>query len=200
MSLLPSRTETEQTDVLAQYLRNDRLHQSKNIEGSNFRKVLIGLAQEWLRFRDKADEVYDEYDPNNTTALITEWETMVGIPDECIGNTGTIEERRTNVLLKLAGINATTAEQFEVIAATLGIPVVVEPGYESSTFPLTLPFTLFGEDEVPFLIVVTLDAALQPSGLPETLPFTLTNDVPDVLECLFNKLKPANTTIIFRYS
>ena len=35
MSYLPSRTQTQQTDVLAQYLRDDDLHCEKNVEGSN---------------------------------------------------------------------------------------------------------------------------------------------------------------------
>lgn len=200
MPFLKERTKTEQTDVLAQYLRDDRLHLAKNVEGSNLRKVLIGLACEWLRFRDKVDEVYDEYDINNTTQLIEEWEKTVGIPDDCFGNTGTIEERRINVLLKLAGVNATTAKQFEDIAAILGFTVTVTNGVDSSTFPMTLPFVLLSEDEAPFTIVVTLDASLKPSGLPLTLPFTLTEQAPAILECFFEKLKPANTIIIFRYS
>jgi uncharacterized protein YmfQ (DUF2313 family) len=177
MPFLNERTKTEQTDVLAQYLRDDRLHLAKNVEGSNLRKVLIGLACEWLRFRDKVDEIYDEYDINNTT-----------------------QQRRENVLLKLAGVNATTAKQFENIAAILGFTVTVTNGVDSSTFPMTLPFVLLSEDEAPFTIVVTLDASLEPSGLPLTLPFTLTEQAPAILECFFEKLKPANTIVIFRYS
>jgi uncharacterized protein YmfQ (DUF2313 family) len=197
---LDTRTKTEQTDVLAQYLRDDKLHISKNIEGSNLRKVLIGLACEWLRFRDKVDEVYDDYDINQTTQQIEEWERVVGIPDDCFGNSGTLEQRRTNILLKLAGTNATTAKQFETIAAILGFTVTVENGVDTSTLPLNLPFLLLTEAEAPFVIVVTLDASLQPSGLPVTLPFTLTEQAPVILQCFFNKLKPANTIVIFRYS
>lgn len=197
---LENREKTEQTDVLAQYLRDDRLHCAKNIENSNLRKVLIGLACEWLRFRDKVDEIYDEYDINQTTLLIEEWEKVVGIPDDCFDNTGTLEERRTNVLLKLAGTNVTTAKQFEDLAAILGFTVTVETGVETSTLPLVLPFILLEEAEAPFVIVVTLDASLEPSGLPLTLPFTLSEQAPEILQCFFNKLKPANTVVIFRYS
>lgn len=200
MSFVKVRTSTEQTDVLAGYLRNDRLHTAKNIEGSNLRKVLIGLAVQWGAFRDSVNEVAYEYDPRNTTALIQEWETFVGIPDSCISNTGTLEQRRLNILLKLAGINATTKEQFENIALILGYTVVVETGIETSTFPLTLPFILLSAGDAPFTIVVTLDASLQPSGFPFTFPFTLNDGVPDALLCFFEKLKPANTQLFFRYS
>lgn len=197
---IKERTVTEQTDVLASYLPNDRLHALKNKEGSNLRKILIGLASQWLSFRTTVNSVYYEYDPSQTTDLITEWETFVGIPDDCIDNTGTLEQRRLNILLKLSGINATTAEQFEAIALILGYTVNVQAGLDVGGFPLTLPFILLNAAEAPFTIVVTLDAADAPSGFPLTFPFTLTNGTPDILQCLFDKLKPANTTVIFRYS
>jgi uncharacterized protein YmfQ (DUF2313 family) len=200
MSFIKQRTATEQTDVLAGYLPNDDLHAQKNKEGSNIRKVLIGLAAQWGKFRDTINEVYAEYDPNNTTALIEEWEEFVGIPDACISNNGTLEQRRVNILLKLSGVNATTAKQFETIAAVLGYTVVVENGVDTSTFPLTLPFILLSEATAPFTIVVTLDASLKPSGFPLTLPFKLSLQAPDLLLCFFEKLKPANTKLVFRYS
>lgn len=200
MSFLENRSIATQTNILAGYLPNDDLHQLKNREGSNLRKVLIGLASQWLEFRNKINEVFDEYNPNNTTALLEEWEGFVGIPDSCFSNTGTIEQRRLNILLKLSGVNATTKKQFENIAAILGYSVVVETGVDTSTFPLTLPFLLMSVEEAPFIIVVTLPASLKPSGFPLTLPFTLGLGVPQILKCLLNKLKPANTKLYFRYS
>jgi uncharacterized protein YmfQ (DUF2313 family) len=200
MSFLENRDLATQTNILAGYLRNDPLHQAKNREGSNLRKVLIGLASEWLEFRNKINEVFDEYNPNNTTALLEEWETFVGIPDSCISNTGSIEQRRLNILLKLSGINASTAKQFENIAAILGYSVVVETGVDTSTFPLTFPFILMSAEEAPFIIVVTLPISLKPSGFPLTLPFTLGSGIPQILNCLFNKIKPAHTKLYFRYS
>lgn len=199
MTYLPSRTLTQQTDVLAQYLRDDDLHCAKNVEGSNLRKVLIGLASEFLRFRAKVDEVYDEYDANQTTNLIEEWEKTVGIPDDCFGNTGTIEQRRMNVLLKLAGVNATTATQFENIALVLGFTVIVTSGVDESTLPQTLPFILLNGSEAPYIIIVDTINIPPPSVLPQTLPFILGASEIDILRCLFEKLKPANTKVIFKY-
>ena len=200
MSFLETRTQDEQSRVLAGYIRNDELHASKNISGSNLKKVLVGLANQWNIFRNKIDEVYEECDPRETTALIEEWEGLVGIPDSCFSNTGSLEERRTNILLKLAGVNATTAKQFEDIARILGYIVTVNSAVDTSVFPLTLPFILVSEAEAPFTIVVTMDESLKPSGFPLTLPFTLTSESPEILKCLFSKLKPANTRVIFRYA
>lgn len=198
--MLKERTQIQQADILAQYLRDDPLHEAKSKDGSTLRKILIGLASEWLNFRNKINEVSNEYDPTTTTKLIEEWEGFVGIPDTCIPIASTIEQRRLNILLKLAGINATTEKQFKNIASILGYNIQVSNGVDASTFPLTLPFLLISEASAPFTIVITLPASLQPAGFPLTLPFTLTAQQPEILNCLFNKLKPANTQLFFRYS
>ena len=158
------------------------------------------MASEWLNFRDKINEVVNEYNPQKTTLLIQEWEQFVGIPDSCIPVASTIEQRRLNVLLKLAGINATTEKQFKNVASILGYNIEVSNGVSTSTFPLTLPFLLISEASAPFTIVITLPSSIKPSGFPLTFPFTLTSQQPAILDCLFNKLKPANTQLFFRYS
>lgn len=198
--MLKERTQTQQADILAQYLRDDSLHEAKNREGSTLRKILIGLASEWLNFRSKINEVSNEYNPKTTTKLIEEWEQFVGIPDDCIPVASTIEQRRLNVLLKLAGINATTEKQFKNVASILGYNIEVSNGVSTSTFPLTLPFLLISEASAPFTIVITLPSSIQPNGFALTFPFTLTSQRPAILDCLFNKLKPANTQLFFRYS
>jgi uncharacterized protein YmfQ (DUF2313 family) len=198
--MLKKRTQPQQADILAQYLRDDNLHEAKNRDDSTLRKILLGLASEWLNFRNKINEVVNEYNPQKTTALIQEWEEFVGIPDSCIPVASTIEQRRLNVLLKLSGINVTTEKQFKNVASILGYNIEVSNGVSTSTFPLTLPFLLISEASAPFTIVITLPSSIQPSGFPLTFPFTLTSQQPAILDCLFNKLKPANTQLFFRYS
>ena len=198
--MLKKRTQPQQADILAQYLRDDNLHEAKNRDDSTLRKILLGLASEWLNFRNKINEVVNEYNPQKTTALIQEWEEFVGIPDGCIPVASTIEQRRLNVLLKLAGINVTTEKQFKNVASILGYNIEVSNGVSTSTFPLTLPFLLISEASAPFTIVITLPSSIKPSGFPLTFPFTLTSQQPAILDCLFNKLKPANTQLFFRYS
>ena len=198
--MLKERTQPQQADILAQYLRDDNLHEAKNRDDSTLRKILLGLASEWLNFRDKINEVVNEYNPQKTTALIQEWEEFVGIPDDCIPVALTIEQRRLNVLLKLSGINVTTEKQFKNVASILGYNIEVSNGVSTSTFPLTLPFLLISEASAPFTIVITLPSSIKPSGFALTFPFTLTSQQPAILDCLFNKLKPANTQLFFRYS
>ena len=194
------RTNEQQASILAQYLRNDLLHQSKNKDGSVLRKVLLGLADEWINFRNKLNESVINYNPEKTTLLIEEWERFVGIPDDCIEIASSLEQRRMNILLKLSGINVSTEKQFKNIAKILGYEIEVSNGVDNSTFPLKLPFLLISEAAAPFTIVITLPASIKPIGFPLTLPFKLSEEQPDILKCLFDKLKPANTKVFFRYS
>lgn len=199
MGLLKEKTQIEQADILGRYLPNDRLLVGKYLEDNPLRRILLGLATVWLDQRDLINLLFDEWDPSTTNIFLDEWEKSVGIPDDCFDVADTEEERRQNILLKLTGTNATTAKQFETVASILGLTVTVTSGLPFSTFPLILPFLLLSAEEAAFTIVVTLDASLEPEGFPLTLPFTLTDAFPIILECVFNKLKPANTQIIFRY-
>lgn len=200
-NFIKERTEEEQATVLAGYLPNDDLWHDKNVDNTVLRKVLLGLASQWLDFRATGNQICSEYDPTTTTDLIVEWETAVGIPDCCFSNTGSLEDRRKQVLLKLAGINATTAKQFENIAAILGFDVTVEAAKSSSSssFPMTFPFVLMTAEEALFSFVVNIDDPAS-GGFPYTFPFTLASGVSELLKCLFDKLKPANSLVFFNNS
>lgn len=198
-NLLDDRTPDEQATILAGYLPNDPLWDDKNVEASELRKILLGLASQWLDARETVNTVCREYDPATTTQLLSEWETTVGIPDGCFRTTGvSLEKRRQQVLLKLAGINVTTAKQFENIAQILGVSITVEAAKDSysTTFEMTFPIVLLSESESIFTIIVTVYDITE--GFPYTFPLSLSDGIISLLRCLFNKLKPSHTLLYFR--
>lgn len=189
VQFLPTRTQERQADISAQYIRNDELHLAKSVPNTVFRKMLLGIAEEELRFRAKTDEVYNDYDPRVTTNLIEEWEKTVGIPDDCLTNTGTLQERRDQVLFKLTSFNVTTKQQFEAVATALGITVVIRSGGDPGigVFPLDFPITFLPDGAPQFTIIADLPIALQ------------SNPISNTLLCLYNRLKPANTEVLLRF-
>jgi uncharacterized protein YmfQ (DUF2313 family) len=199
MSLVKNITLDQQADKLAQYLPDSKDFEAKNIEGSQLRKILIGLASEFLRTREQVNYIYDQYDPRATEDMLENWEEMVGIPDDCFSRNATREQRREQVLLKLVGMNATTREQFIKIADILGYNIDVLNGVDYSTFPLTLPFLLMEDDEKEFIIIIKILSEPEAETFPLTLPFTLNSDFPEILKCLFEKIKPAHTRIYYQY-
>lgn len=194
MSLIQERTLQEEAGVLRQYLPANPLY-----SGDNLQKILLGLGASWLDYRAFINKLSIEYNINTTEDLISSWEGFVGIPDSCFNIASTIEERRQNVLLKIAGLNVATARQFENIAQILGFSIQVTSGIEEASFPLTFPAILLGAGDLGFTILVKIDSSLKPSEFPLTFPFEFTGDAPDILQCLFNKIKPANTQVIFKY-
>jgi len=197
--IIEKRTQQEQARILANYLRDDKLHEAKNQENSNLYKILVGLAEGWLDFRTNANDVVDNYNINNSLLLIEEWEKAVGIPDNIFDISGNLETRKRNVLLKLAGSKAETKEQFERIGAILGFDIQVEPAFKYSRFTYTFPVLLLNEGSSPFVILVNINKSLKPNGFSFKFTFKFSIDSADILKLFFNKIKPSNTIIIFRY-
>ena len=50
--ILKERTQEEQATILAGYLPNDPLWYDKNVDDSPMRKILLGLASQWIDFRN----------------------------------------------------------------------------------------------------------------------------------------------------
>jgi uncharacterized protein YmfQ (DUF2313 family) len=76
-------TIVDQVQAIANNLPNDKLFFAKNIEGSNLRKLLYGLAYEVWRMENRVTDIAEQYDITKTIDLLTRWESALGIPDSC---------------------------------------------------------------------------------------------------------------------
>lgn len=199
--MLFQRRDIEQyTDSLAAYLPGGELFASRSAQNSNFRKLLRGMAGELFRANGLLRDYSIELLPDQTNKFLSEWESTLDIPDSCFAGTGTNDERRRDVLVKLAALGVQTAEDFVELGALFGVTVTVTPGLEEITFPLIFPVLMFTtETEARFTIVVefTVQAA---SRFPLVFPFTFGSGEIAILECLFTKLTPANCNIVFQQS
>jgi len=198
--LIQNNTPNEQANILAGYLRNDRLHQNKWVDGTNLRKLLIGLAEGFIDFNNNLNIFIAEGDIAKATNLLAEWEKTFGIPDDCLTNNGTIEERRINLLIKLAGLQGTLIEQFEYVINLLGYSgIQIKNGFTGIAYPLQYPFYYLSADEAPFTMFVILPTELTPTTYPLPYPIPYNSIIPK-LQCIFDKLKPANVKIIYQFS
>lgn len=196
---IEKRTQQEQARILANYLRNDKLHDAKNNKDSVLFKILMGLAIGWIDFRDNSQLIVDNYNIYNSLQLLEDWEQAVGIPDDVFNIANDIETRRRNILLKISGSKAETSLQFENIGKILGFDVKCETGYQYCRFPLRFPIIFTKKENLPFLIVITIDKKYQPKTFPFTFPIEFKSDIAVILKLFFDKIKPANTKLIFRY-
>lgn len=166
---------------------------------SNLHLLLRGLAYEMQRVDDLLDVFRSEYPPSRTRMLIAEWEEALGIPDGCFTGTGTIEERRRDILTKLAALGVQTADDFETLAAVFGLTITVAGGTDHPE--LTYPG---GTKEQNHTIVISIfDDAVRGFdygvGLDPGFPIPFQDQRNSTIQCLLNKLKPANTNIRYLY-
>ena len=198
MMLFQRRDIEQYTDSLAAYLPGGELFASKSIQNSNFRKLLRGMAGELFRANGLLRDYSIELLPDETNKFLNEWESALGIPDSCFAGTGTNDERRRDILVKLAALGVQTAEDFVDLGALFGVAVTVTPGLDEITFPLVFPILMFTtETEARFTIVIGFTVQ-EANRFPLVFPFTFGSGEIAVLECLFTKLKPANCNIIFQ--
>lgn len=196
---IEKRTQQEQARILANYLRSDKLHDAKNNKDSVLFKILMGLAIGWIDFRNNSQLIVDNYNIYNSLQLLEEWEQAVGIPDDVFNIANDFETRRRNILLKISGSKAETSLQFENIGKILGFDIKCETGYQYCRFPLRFPIIFTKKENLPFLIVITIDKKYQPKTFPFTFPIEFKSDIAIILKLFFDKIKPANTKLIFRY-
>jgi uncharacterized protein YmfQ (DUF2313 family) len=201
ISLFTVHSQDENAQSLANFLPGGLLFEAKNIQGSNLRNFLFGLAAEFQRCEQLLSDTTTEYDIRTTNNLISEWEQAVGIPDCCFTNTGSIEERRANVLVKIASPGVSTAQDFIDLAAILGYTITIERLDEVEFYPpYDVPFTpIYGVPESRYVWIVVGDGVVA-NVPPYDVPFSLGDSTATLLQCVFNQLKSAQTLILYQNS
>lgn len=174
----------QHSKTLSDYLPGGKLWAAKNLFNSKMYQFIRGLSSEHVRAEEYLRELQKEFIPDETLNFVEDWEKALGIPDDCFSGTGDLEIRRRDVLIKLASLGVQTAEDFQNIAALFGVTATVVPGEDATPTPLNPKFTIVVE-------------FISPTGFPFTFPIVFGSSVISVVECLFNKLKPANCVVIF---
>lgn len=188
----------DQADALADYMPNGRLFEAKKINDSNYRQLLRGIGGELFTSEGYLISLDQEYLPDQTVLFIEEWESALGIPDDCFSTSGTIDERRKNILVKLSSLGVQTAQDFIDLALFFGKIVEISSLTEEAFPPFDIPFNPTSFPDARFIIVVTGEDLLS-AVPPYDVPFDLIVGE-SILECIFKKLKPANCGILFRNS
>lgn len=171
------------------------LSSALSIPSKNIYKMFSALSGTFKRECDAEEYLKRELNVSTTYDLIDTWEAEVGIPDSCFSKTGSIEQRRNQVLTKLTA-HVQTDQDFVDLAAKLGVEVTVTPKVQGVIgFPYLFPFTFDGTEEF-FTIVVDIIGWIPTGGFPYLFPFNFGFDqYSSQIQCLFDKLKPANCII-----
>lgn len=181
--LFDSHNNEQHADSIAAYLPNDETFLAKIKQGSNVRNFLLTLAQQFKEVEELLNLFSNELSPDEANFLINEWESMLGIPDDCFTGSGTLEDRQRDCLVKLASLGIQTAQDFIDLADIFGIDVSISNGTDGGFFfPAAFPMAFTTPTpSTKFIIIVKF---LTPSPLT------------GLVECLFSKLIPANCILV----
>lgn len=186
----------EASRQLASTIPDGRAWQAKNLAGSNMHAVVSACASEFREIQIQIETLAREFDIRVTEQLLPDWEASCGLPEECIGQMASLEDRRNAVILRLRKIPFVTKEDYESLAFQLtGLNVTVTPGAEIELFPLDFPIH-FSSGNSYFKLYVTFNEAI--GGFPYLFPFNFVSTGDNIIRCVFEQIAPANVLIIFQ--
>lgn len=196
----------ESTYILGAYLPDGKAFEAKNVPSTNTYKFIDALAKSFILFANDLEEVYKEMNPATTENLISRWENEYGMAQSCLGIASTLEERRSNLLIRIGMDGVQTVDDFEALAQSLGIDCVIHRFADIEGFPFTtngFPITLATDKYARFTIIVDLPTELNEEVFPFSsngFPIILLSELSTgIIECVFNKLVPVNVNVTYRY-
>lgn len=186
-----------QTQKLVDYLPQGRAFGGKAQSGTVTRSLLEGLGAEMIRSTALIQQFRDEILPDLTTLFLDEWESALGIPDDCFSGAGSDDVRRRDILLKLVSLGVQTGADFVALANTIGVNLTIKGGSTHGVFPFEFPAVFFpSAKDARFTIIVDFTDDLA-EMFPLSFPIVFGDSTQGVVTCLFEKLKPANVDLLF---
>ena len=171
-------------------------------DGATLTRLFGALAGELARVDGRAWQLVEEADPRTTGELFADWERVAGLPDACaeaFGGTQTQAQRRAALVGKLVTLGGQSPAYFIGLAAALGYAVTITEFYAH---------TVNDDVEYPLYDEAWNFAWQVNSALNNITDITVEDTVEDpiaawgnaMLECVINRLKPAQTTVLFSYT
>jgi len=197
LPLFKSHTVEEHAQSHADYMPEGKLWRGKNIVDSKLRDLLRGFGASSKRQEEALSAFWDEVFINTTESFISDFERALGIPDDCFGIADTLAGRQRNCLLKMVSLYVVTEQDFIDLAAELGFTITITRPVEDAFFNYTFDFTFIDLKESRFTWIINGEN-VAPTGFDYTFDFSFEDTVSaGILNALFNKLKPANTSLQF---
>jgi|CXWL01.1.fsa_nt_gi uncharacterized protein YmfQ (DUF2313 family) len=143
-----------------------------------------------------------EIDPRTTTDLIEEWERALSLPDTCLPEVVTIEERRQRVMFRLEKRRWTTAQDWHDLAAIFGLVITITPGWYVQKPALYAHCYPKRYDLFPklgrFRVYIDVNN-IEFKGYAYDYPFEygLAVEAFSRFQCMIERVRPANVVVIW---
>lgn len=169
-------------------------------EDATLTHLLDAFAQEFARLDARAHQLLDESIPRTTNELLSDWERVAGLPDNCAGVLrDSVAGRRQVLVSKLISVGGQSPAYFKAVAAEMGYLVQIEEyrsfragrarcGERLTNGPWRFAWTVRAAE-------TTVRVFRVGSRAGERLASWGNAD----LECRIRQLAPAHTLVLFAY-
>jgi uncharacterized protein YmfQ (DUF2313 family) len=162
---------------------------------------LLTLMPQTVRLNQRAIDVLRETFPCSTHELLPEWEASLGLPDPCIGELDTTQQRQAAVCAKFTARGGQSVAYFTRLAASAGYTITIttfRPFYVSEG---RVDDPLYDERwaYVWRINIATVDTLVYFRVGESAVDEPLVSFGDPVIECLLTAAKPAHTELIFSY-
>ncbi|HDR9093385.1 TPA: DUF2313 domain-containing protein [Burkholderia vietnamiensis] len=163
-------------------------------------KVIASLSPVWSRHVAANNYLLVDAFPATTFELLPEWEATLGLPDPCAGPAPTLQQRRAQVVARLANSGGQSIAYFVDFARSLGYSITIE-----NHSPARAGLSRCGDPcnaeswAHAWTVVVPENTITRARAGQSTAGEPLATWGNSVLECEFNALSPAHTILKFSY-
>jgi uncharacterized protein YmfQ (DUF2313 family) len=194
----PGKEKT--TELLAKHLYDGRAWDKKNDIDSIIYKLTRSLSAGYEQIREQVEIYASEMYVPQALELLPEWEESVGLPDECMGEATTLDERRNAVIERLRKIPIVTLQEMQDYIDGLieGIEIELIPGTDLFAFERTFEAPFLGAVNEKFILVVNVITSQ--NAFESDFEHGFGGIDTDKIECALNKIIPANVLLLFNFS
>jgi uncharacterized protein YmfQ (DUF2313 family) len=163
-------------------------------------ETLSGLAPTFVRHAERAVNLLTDANPATTIELLSEWESTLGLPDPCAGESPTLQQRRQQVVARFANSGGQSIPYFVSFALDLGYAVETKEFAPFRCGQSCAGDPVGGEDwSYTWAIVAPLVSPVYFSAGQSTAGEPLASWQNTVLECELKRVRPAHTLLQFIY-
>lgn len=163
-------------------------------------RLVAGLAQGAASLHARAEALLADAFPTGTTELLPEWETSLGLPDLCVGEDQSTEQRRAGVAARFVGRGGQSVAYFVGVAAAMGFVVTVETFTPARTGLATVGTPIRGDAWAHAWQVHAPTSTVTPAHVGGSVvgdPLAAWGNLP--LQCVLARIRPAHTVLILSY-
>lgn len=178
---------------LADHLPVGDIWAAKNVQGTNLRALIKACGVPFNYVQAKIEELQREFDIDQSTLLLPEWEESVGIPD-CVPISGqSLTQRRDAVKRRLRKEPIVTLEEMQDYLDEL-VPdsgVVLRKGVDVFNFEYEFEVEFIGNINDKFIIVAEVPSDAPFFEYEFEITFTGAANT-DIIACVLGSVIPSN--------